>query len=319
MNDRLLHGLDSSPPAARGGVLTIGNFDGVHLGHRRILSTARTLADAQKLPVIALTFEPPPDRVVRPGDVPKRLTPPEEKGRLLLEAGADWVVFARSDRALFEMSAQEFIRDVLVAKFAPRHLVEGPNFLFGRGRAGTIDTLRSAGETAGFLVHVADPVLRDLPEGAQRISSTLIRHLVSSGRIEDARACLGQPFALYGRVIAGEGRGRLLDFPTSNIVGGEQVCPSDGIYAAAASVAGRDFASAVSIGNKPTFGPSERAIEAHLIGASGDFYHEHLTLRFLRRLRDQVRFDGPEQLKRQIAKDVQNAQEIYKQWRASGQ
>ena len=316
-SDQLIFGLDSLPPAVRSCVLTIGNFDGVHLGHRRILSTARSLADAAGIAVVVMTFEPPPDQVIRPTDVPQRLTPPDEKGRLLLAAGADWVVFAKSERALFEMPPQVFLDEIIVGRFAPLHMIEGNNFFFGKGRGGTVETLRDAGAEMGFVVHLADSIVLEMPDGPTRVSSTLIRKLVASGRIEEANRCLGRPFALYGSVIAGEGRGRLLEFPTSNIDCGDQVCPPDGIYAGLGSMCGKVFPSAISIGHKPTFGPGDRAIEAHLIGASGDFYDEHLTVHFLQRLRDQVRFDGPAELKEQIAKDVEDARKLYEQWRGA--
>ncbi len=314
-SDQLIYGLDSLPPEVRSCVLTIGNFDGVHLGHQQILSTARSLADAADIAVVVMTFEPPPDQVIRPTDVPQRLTPPDEKGRLLLEAGADWVVFARSELALFEMPPQAFLDEIIVGRFAPSHIIEGSNFFYGKGRTGTVETLRDAGAEAGFVVHLAESIVLEMPDGPTHVSSTLIRKLVAEGNIADANRCLGRPFALYGSVIAGEGRGRLLEFPTSNIDCGDQVCPPDGIYAGIGSVCGRTFASAISIGRKPTFGPGEHTIEAHLIGASGDFYNEYLTVRFLQRLRDQVRFDGPESLKQQIAKDVEDAGTLYEQWR----
>jgi riboflavin kinase / FMN adenylyltransferase len=314
-NDQLIYGLDSLPPGVRSCVLTIGNFDGVHLGHQRILATARSLADAAGIAVVVMTFEPPPDQVIRPNDVRQRLTPPDEKGRLLLDAGADWVVFAKSDRALFEMPPQAFLDEIIVGRFAPLHMIEGSNFFFGKARGGTIETLRDAGAEMGFVVHLADSIELDMPDGPTHVSSTLIRGLVAEGRIEEANRCLGRPFALYGDVIAGEGRGRMLEFPTSNIDCGDQVCPPDGIYAGLGGVCGKVFPSAISIGHKPTFGPGEHTIEAHLIGASGDFYGERLTVHFLHRLREQVRFDGPEELKEQIAKDVEDARKLYEQWR----
>ena len=318
MNDRVIQGLDSLPASVRAGVLTIGNFDGVHLGHQRIIATARALADAEGLAVVAMTFEPPPDRVLRPADVPQRITPPEEKARLLLAAGCDRVVFARSAPGLFDMTGQEFIKRVVVGRLGPRHVVEGRNFFFGRRRGGNTETLRAAGEAAGFGVHVAEPVLVDLSDGRDRVSSTLIRRLVAGGRIEDANRCLGRDFALYGGVVAGRQRGRLLDMPTCNLDAGEQVCPSDGVYAAGAEVGGRRFPAAVSIGARPTFGQSDRAVEAHLIGAAGDFYEQYLALHFFRRLRGQVRFDGPEALRRQIKKDIESARRIYEQRNAGG-
>lgn len=303
---------DRNPPGRwRGCCLSFGNFDGVHRGHRRIVATARALGDAEGLCVVALTFEPPPDRVLRPDDVPQRISPPDEKARLLLAAGCDRVVVVRPGPELLEMPPQAFVDEVVVPRLAPRHVVEGRNFFFGRDRAGNVDTLRAAGQAAGFVVHVVDPVLAELPEGPRHVSSTLIRRLVAEGRIEDANRCLAKAFALYGTVIAGQGRGREMVLPTSNISAGEQVCPPDGVYAGSGEVGGRAFPAAISIGEKPTFAPADRAVEAHLVGAGGDFYGRRLTLRFIRRLRDQVRFDGPEQLRQQIEKDIESVRKIH--------
>jgi len=295
----------------RGCVLTIGNFDGVHLGHTRIIQTARALGQAHRAPVAALTFEPPPDLVIRPDDEPKRLTPHEEKCRLLLAAGCDYVITARADRRLLSMSADEFILIVIVARFAPRHLVEGENFFFGRGRSGSIETLRAASIRAGYTLHVVAPAMVELAGGPARISSTLIRGLVAAGDIEQANRCLGREFALFGRVRAGEGRGRLLEYPTANIAPAGQVCPADGVYAGRAEVAGVTTAAAISIGAQPTFGPGrKRSVEAFLLNAGGDYYDERMVLSFHRFLRPQRRFDSAEQLKAQMAKDIERVREI---------
>ena len=313
MVDRCVEGLESLPAAARSCVLTIGNFDGVHRGHRRILATSAELGQAERAPVVAMTFEPPPDLVLRPGDAPLRVVPPEVKYRLLREAQADWVVVARADRALLGLTAAEFIEQVIVRRFAPRHVVEGANFLFGRGRTGDVDTLRAAGEAAGFAVHVAEPVRAELPEGPRAVSSTLIRGLVSAGRVADAALCLGRDYALYGRVVTGEGMGGLLGFPTANLSPGEQVCPGDGVYAGRAAVAGRTYAAAISVGTRPTFSDGRaagRSVEAFLLNAEGDFYDEEMVLSLACRLRDQERFDSAEALKDQMERDVRRVREI---------
>lgn len=312
MRDRLVEGLENVPAAARRGVLTVGNFDGVHLGHRRILQTARGIADSEGLKLAVLTFEPPPELVLRPEREPRRVLPPAEKARMLLEAGADCVVSARTDQALLAMGPDEFIGRVLIETFAPRHVVEGPNFCFGLGRSGDVHTLRRAGDREGFTVKVVEPVRVDLSGGVGevRISSTLIRNLLIDGRVEDAAACLGRPFALFAEVIAGRGHGRVLDFPTANVDAGQQVCPADGVYIGKAIIGDDEFPAAVSIGDKPTFGASERTVEAFLIGAEGDFYGQQISLEFLQRLRDQERFADADALKEQIAKDVARVREV---------
>ena len=311
MNGRLIQGLDAVADPLRGCVLTIGNFDGVHLGHQRILQTARALADAERSRVVALTFDPPPDLVLRPEDEPQRLTPHNERCRLLLEGGCDCVVTAGADMKLLRMAPEEFILRVIVARFAPRHVVEGEDFFFGRGRSGNVETLRLAGSRAGYILHVVAPAMQELPEGPVRVSSTLIRRLIAAGRIEHANRCLGRDFTLYGCVRAGQGRGRVLEFPTANLEVAGQICPADGVYAGLAEAAGVRTAAAISIGDKPTFGPGQRrCVEAFLLEAGGDYYDEYMALGFRRRLRDQRRFAGAEELKAQIAKDVQRVREI---------
>lgn len=311
MEDRHIEGLDSLPAEVASAVLTIGNFDGVHVGHRRILTAARALADKEAASVVALTFDPPPDLVLRPDDVPQRITPPDQRAKLLLAAGADWVVTAGTDEALLAMSPDEFIRRVVVARFAPRHVVEGRDFVFGAGRRGSVATLVRAGRDQGFGVRVVDPVLAELPQGPVQVSSTLIRQLVSSGKLEQANGCLGRPFTLFGPVVGGHGRGRELGFPTVNIDAGRQVCPGHGVYAGKAAIGAESFAAAISVGLRATFETQRPAIEAFLIDAEGDYYGQLMALSLLERLRDQERFADAESLKDQIAKDVQRVREAH--------
>lgn len=311
MDDRCIQGLEHLPPDVRGGVLTVGNFDGVHLGHQGILHTARGLADACGAAVVALTFDPPPDLVLRPTDQPQRISPHAERCRLLRAAGADWVVTLRSEPALLGMEPKAFVQDVIVSRFAPAHLVEGHNFFFGRRRRGTVQTLQELGRGAGFTVHVIEPVALDFADGPARISSSLIRRFVAAGRVADAARCLGRDFALFGTVIPGQGQGRVLQFPTANIDPSEQVVPADGIYAGWATVAGQHSAAAISIGNKPTLGPIPgRTVEAFLLDISGDCYGQPMELSFVGRLRDQQKFIAVGELQRQIAKDVERVRQL---------
>jgi len=310
MAERCIRELDALPAEAGQGVATIGNFDGVHRGHQRILQLARALADNEHRPVVALTFDPLPEQVMAPSRAPLQITLPDQKCRFLREAGVDWVVIVPASPSLLAMDPDEFAREVVAGRLAPRHLVEGPDFRFGRGRSGTIETLRRAAPQLGFEVHMGQPLEVDVGEGPQRVSSTLIRRLLLAGRVGDAARCLGRPFTLRGRVVGGHQRGRSLEFPTANVGGGRQICPGDGVYAGWAEVADRRRPAAISVGDKPTFGPSERTVEAFLLGAEGDFYGQMASVSFLRRLRDQVRFDSAEALKAQIAKDVQRVREI---------
>ena len=290
-------------------MLTIGNFDGVHLGHQRIIQTARSVADAEGLPVVAMTFEPPPDAALRPEHLPRRITPPEARTRLLLEAGCDYVVIVPVDRELLTTTAENFIQQIVVKRFAPKHIVEGANFFFGRQRSGTVETLSEAAPAGGFEMHLVEPVTVELPQGRSRIASTLIRSLIEAGHVADAARCLGRQFALFGRVVPGSGLGRQLGFPTINLELSEQACPADGVYAGKALLPAGQYPAAVSIGANPTLAVERRTVEAFLIDAQGDFYDQQAALHFLQRIRDQKRFDDIESLKDQIAKDVQRVRE----------
>ncbi len=312
MDNRCIEGLDSLPPAIRGCVLTIGNFDGVHVGHRRIIEMAAGLSGGQSA-VVAMTFDPPPDLVLRPADAPLRVVPQAVKRRLLLEAGCDYVVTVAACARMLSMTPDEFAQRIIVAALAPRQMVEGPNFFFGENRAGSIATLAEIGRREGFEVHVAEPVHLELSDGKRLVSSTLIRRLVAEGRLADAATCLGRAFALYGRVVRGRGVGRLLEYPTANLKLGDQVIPADGVYAGFAEVAGNRCAAAISVGSAPTFCPDaqgQRTVEAFLLNGSGDLYDQDIALSFTRRLREQRRYDSPEALKAQMAMDVEQVRQL---------
>jgi riboflavin kinase/FMN adenylyltransferase len=292
------------PPA--NSVLTIGNFDGVHRAHQALISEARRAARNES-PVVVLTFDPHPLSIVAPRRVPPSLMPLAERRARLAEAGADHVAVARSDRELLSLSAEEFIRDVVCARFRPVCLVEGPTFGFGRGRRGNVDLLKTLGEVHRFTVYVV-PALSVVLDGAPvTVSSSAIRNLLEAGQVESARTLLGRPYGLHGDVVHGEARGRTIGFPTVNLRTATQVIPGDGVYAGRTSVGDAQYPCAISIGHKATFGEGPRSIEAHLIGFSGELYGRTLRLDFHRRLRDQRRFESVEALVSQLRRDVEMA------------
>jgi riboflavin kinase/FMN adenylyltransferase len=310
MKKLFVKGLDSIPPEARGGVLTIGNFDGVHMGHQRILLNCRAEA-GEGVPVVVVTFDPLPEAVLLPKeDVPPLIYPVDQNSQLLLRHGADVVAVATTTRELLALTPREFVEQTIVRHLQPRHVVEGANFFFGRGRTGDVTTLAQLGAEHGFDVTVVDPVVLSLPEGQRRVSSTLIRELILEGRIEDANYCLARDFTFRGQVVSGEGRGRLLEFPTANLEVFGQVVPADGVYAGRAEIDGANYIAAVSIGNKPTFAPAPRTIEAFLIDAQGDFYGRTMALTIKHRLREQRKFDNAESLRQQIARDVEKIRKL---------
>ena len=308
----VLEGLESLTDQTRGCVLTVGNFEGVHMGHQRILQNARRLANVAGARTVVMTFEPTPAALLIQDRRPELILPRELKFRLLGQCGADLVLLVKTSRDFLATEPQAFVRDVLIGRIGPRHIVEGPNFFFGRERAGSVETLRQLAAEGQYELTVVDPVTMELPgEGEVRVSSSLIRRLVRDGDVASAAKCLGRPFALYGRVVGGARRGRLLDFPTANLEPPVTVIPGNGVYAGWAETGAARYASAVSVGTRPTFGPSsERAIEVHLLDASGDYYDQSMTVSFVARLRDQRKFPDAETLRAQIVKDVQRVREI---------
>jgi len=301
------------PPS--GCVLSVGNFDGVHAGHTAILSRARGLADALHLPLIALTFEPHPLVVVAPDRAPATLTPLDEKVSLLLEAGADQVVVARSEPVLLEKSARAFIAEIVVGRLNARHVVEGRTFGFGAGRRGDVDLLAALGPELGFVVVVVEPVCVALPSRETvQVSSSLIRRLLTEGAVEAAAACLNRTYVLSGQVGRGHGRGKALGFATANLRCAGQLIPGEGVYAGFGEVEGARRPAAISIGRTPTFGDNDVQVEAHLLDCREELLGRRLRLGLVARLRDQRRFDSPAALAEQIARDVEAVRKVAAEW-----
>ncbi|MEM7577391.1 MAG: riboflavin biosynthesis protein RibF [Planctomycetota bacterium] len=299
-------------------VLTIGNFDGVHLGHQAILAECRRRATEHgpETRVVAITFDPPPAAVLRPGSEPPQIDEPSLSLRIdrLKRAGADHTEAWKVDHAFLEQSADEFIENI-VKVFAPMTIVEGPDFRFGKRRAGDHARLQQLGVRYDF---EAVRVPRQTTTLANRqlvpISSSLIRWLIGRGRVHDAATCLGRPFELAGTVIQGEQRGRTIGVPTANLdptAFRGRILPADGVYAARAICDGHDFHAAVSVGTKPTFhNEHQTTVEAHLLGFNGDLYGKPLELHFVRWVRDQYAFPGLESLVSQLHRDIQRTESI---------
>lgn len=291
-----------------GVVLTIGNFDGVHRGHQAILADARKRAAELGAEMVVMTFDPHPATILSPDRVPPTLTPHAEKLRLIAQAGADTVVVVPARREFFDIPADQFIREILVARFRPQAVVEGASFRYGAHRGGTPESLRQAGKEYGFEVRIVEPVrvaLGGHPDAV--ISSSLVRHLLSSGTVDQAAGCLGRPYALIGRVEHGAGRGGKLGFPTLNVGDCAQLIPAPGVYAGQAEIPAGLFTAAISVGVNPTFAGDRVSVEAHLPDFSGDAYGQPVRLAFMNWLRPQICFESPAALKDQIAQDVASA------------
>ena len=295
-------------------VITIGNFDGVHRGHGRILARARQIADARGASVVAMAFDPHPATVLRPGTEPPRLLGRAQKISCLQEAGADSVVILTPTPQLLGQSPDQFVRD-LVRTHRPVAFVEGPNFRFGHGRRGDVARLRELGKEHGFDMEVVEAVelaLNDLL--LVPVSSSLVRWLVALGRVADAARCLGRPYGLGGSVVHGDRRGRSLGVPTANLLAApqEHVVPADGVYAGLVKVPeGTVHAAAISVGNRPTFPGTERLVESHVLDFTADLYGQRIEVRFCRWLRDQQPFPDAGSLKAQLSRDVARTRDLW--------
>jgi len=311
------YGLEAVPADWLGAAVSIGNFDGVHIGHQLLIE--RCGAHARRLGgvVVAITFEPHPQAILRPSEAPPLLTPQALKLELLRAAGAAGVIVLPVDAAFLATTADEFIRRVLVERLRVRAIVEGPTFGFGRDRTGGIDTLRAAAASGGFAVELVEPARIAVGDEWRGVSSRFIRELLAAGDVETAARALGRPYTLLGRVVRGAGVGRQIGFPTINLDCGGQLVPGDGVYAGVATLDGREHAAAVSIGPRATFGGGHRGVEAFLLDVDGSFYDRPARISLLARLRDQRRFDSPDELSDQIARDVMQTREQVVGFRAA--
>lgn len=288
-------------------VVTIGNFDGVHLGHQAVLRLVRERVKIHRGTVVVLTFDPHPLRVLAPEVELRFLSDPEEKLTLLEKAGVDVVVRLPFTREFAAQTPEEFMVSVLREGLGTRELYVGQNFRFGKGREGTIRTLVEAGPRLGFVVQAISPVLI---EGAP-VSSTRIRDLVQEGCMAEATVLLGRPYVLKGRVVRGARRGGELGFPTANLLPpAGRVLPPDGVYATQLRVGNRVLAAVTYIGTRPTFGDGSRLIETHLLDEAQELYDREVAIAFYERLRGDQAFESADRLARQIADDVDRTRAI---------
>lgn len=297
---RELSGLDAE---LRGGALTIGNFDGVHLGHARLIERLTASARAVSGPSVVFTFDPHPVRILRPDRAPWPLTWIERKARLLEKLGVDCVIAYPTDETLLALSDREFFQQIVREELAARAMVEGPNFFFGHNRTGTIDVLRKLTADAGMELDVVDPVVM----GGGIVSSSRVRELLAAGKVDLARGLLTEPYRIRGIVTHGAGRGARIGFPTANLAGIDTLLPAPGVYAGCAFVAAGHWAAAINIGPNPTFGEQELKVEVHLIGFHGPLYGEPVEVDFRSRIREVRPFGGVSELREQLARDIEAA------------
>ncbi|HEX3602383.1 MAG TPA: bifunctional riboflavin kinase/FAD synthetase [Lacipirellulaceae bacterium] len=302
----IIRDLSALPPAARGGAVSIGNFDGVHRGHVAIVRRLIERAAAVGGPAIVFTFDPHPVRLLRPDQCPPPLTWTERKAQLLAAQGVDWIVAYPTDEALLALSAAEFFDEIVLAKLSAKALVEGPNFFFGHHREGNVERLADLSRKAGISLDVVEPVVLD---GAI-VSSSRVRDLIRLGNVEEAARMLSAPYRIRGMVTHGAGRGAKIGFPTANLSAIDTLIPALGVYAGVAWVNGSSHAAAINLGPSPTFGDAVVRVEVHLIDYHESLYGEPLEVDFVARLRDIRPFDSPAALIAQLRQDVEQAKRI---------
>ena len=287
-------------------VVTLGNFDGVHLGHQAIFKQVVARALELDGTSVAFTFEPHPLKVLSPLRSPRLLSTFREKMEQIEASGMDAVICARFTPEFASQNPEDFVRDVLVGGVGVRDLFVGHDYAFGKDRKGDINFLRDAGARYGFGLHVVGPVR---VEGIV-VSSTKIRQLIMDGEVCLASKLLGRPYSIEGTVVHGHSRGHEIGFPTANLTTPNELPPRDGVYAVTISVEGREYKGVANIGKNPTFGDLALSYEVHIFDFDEDLYGRHLKMAFVKRVRDEVKFKSVEELKKQIAKDVERVRAI---------
>lgn len=289
----------------KGSVVTLGNFDGVHFGHMKILSRVLGRARLLGVPAVVYTFEPHPLKVVAPHRSPQLLLDVNDKVRLLKETGIDCLVLARFTKGFAAKHPREFVEEELASNRVGEVWV-GHDFSFGRGRTGTVEYLKELGNELGFKVVVASAHKR----GGEVVSSSRIRGLVKDGKVEKAAALLGRRYSVRGRVVRGRKVGKGLGFPTANISVTSELLPGDGVYAGYAVVNGFRYDAAINVGSAPTFNVGGRRIEAHLLDFKGNLYGKRVEIVFVKKLRDVTAFASKQALVSQIERDIKKARTL---------
>jgi riboflavin kinase / FMN adenylyltransferase len=287
--------------------VTIGNFDGVHLGHQRIIRGVIDRSRETGTQNMVLTFFPHPARILRPELAPPLLMTLEQRLDSFRESGLDAALVLRFDAKLAKVSAEDFARKFLVETLRTRTVMVGENFRFGHKQAGDVKLLEEFGQRWNFEVQVVPPVIQD----GIVVSSTAVRSAVREGRMEDASRLLGRQFALAGEIKTGTGQGRKLIVPTLNLATEQECLPKSGVYATETVIEGRKYRSATNIGVRPTFDGQRLAIESHLFDFSENLTSGAMEVRFWKRLRDEKKFSGPEALRDQVLRDVNEAQAYF--------
>ncbi|MBI4261564.1 MAG: bifunctional riboflavin kinase/FAD synthetase [Actinobacteria bacterium] len=304
----LLRGIEALPLDADGSVVTVGFFDGVHRGHQAVFRTTVQRAGDRGAPAVAVTFDRHPREILTPGTAPRLLTTLERKARLVEATGVDVLVVLAFTEEFSRWPAEDFVDRVLAGGLHAGHVVVGANFTFGHKALGTLQTLSEIGPPRGFSAEGMSLLTID----GRRVSSTSVREALDEGDLDWPERALGRRYLVDGTVVPGAGRGRDLGFPTANLeVPARMLIPKDGVYAGRARLEdGTAHVAAINVGTNPTFGEEPRHVEAFLLDFEGDIRGRPIAVEFWARLRDEIRFDGPEALAAQIAEDVGRTREL---------
>lgn len=298
---------DAPRPRWTAPVLALGNFDGLHRGHARLIEQVRRRAGERSGTSVALVFDPHPPKVLRPDKAPPLLMTFDQKQEAFERAGIEALVVVRFTRDLSRWEPELFVETVLVDWLRAAEVWVGDNFLFGRDRTGTFTLLKTLGEGRGFRVEKIEPVLyKDFV-----VSSTRIRHLVTEGRVDEAGALLGHHYFIDGTVVRADGRGRELGYPTANLETANELLPAYGVYASLAIIDGRAHPSATNVGVRPTIGDGRVTVETHLLDGGQELYGRSLRLAFVKYLREERKFDNVAALTEQIAEDCRQATAVF--------
>ncbi len=300
---RIIRGLKACTERFPNPVLTLGNFDGVHLGHQEIFNKVVTRAREINGTSIAFTFEPHPLKVIAPERSPRLLNTFHGKMKLLSASGMEVVICANFTRTFADQNPDDFARDVLHEKIGVKEVYVGYDYAFGKGREGSIDSLKRMGQMCGFEVGVIEAV----QVNGVVVSSSVIRDLIAGGKVDDAAKLLGRYYAIEGEVVQGAQRGQKLGFPTANLNTVNELVPGIGVYAVLADVDGHSFQGVASIGVRPTFDSGPISVEVYLFGFQGNLYGKQMEVSFIKLLRGEQKFVDSEALVRQIRKDVEAA------------
>jgi riboflavin kinase/FMN adenylyltransferase len=305
----LITDLDKIKKRFDSSIITIGNFDGLHLGHQELIKKIIQRAEETASLSMVVTFRPHPLKILAPEKCPPLISIYEEKIRLLEQLGIDVLVKIPFSLDFAAVEPRDFVKDILCGLLGAKEIFVGYNYRFGKGRKGDIRLLRELGEEFGFVVREIEQVSLN----GEVISSTRIRQLLKNGDVGDAAKFLGRPYALCGIVVKGDGRGRGLGFPTANIASRHAIIPSNGVYAVKLFVRDKYYNGVVNIGMRPTFDARTLAIEVHIFDFDEDIYGEEITVSFMRKIREEKKFGSAEALINQISADIEIAKEILSQ------